>query len=420
MRMPLLLAGIVMAGLWAAPAHGQDDDPPLQGKRLSEWLVLLRGENEAPLRDKTLVVLGGTARPLVQELLYRNRLRGLIATGLIGPLKSRKVFPALLDALRDDPDPRIRSGAAQALGRTAPKAKEKQQRLTEVRDGLITALRTDKAASVRSASATALGVFESDKERDFHLVFELTPALPVLVAALKDSSAEVSSSAAETIRRLGPDARDVVLDLSKVLEDPKADPLTRATLAKALGPIGTPESLAALPTMKAVLKDGQAPLDVRRAVAESLGKMGKDVAETVPLLGELLTAAGSPVELRRSVAGALDELAAEAKPAVPALKKALKDEDKFVRCLAMHCLGQIGKDLGADTKDVVTALLGALDDRVIEVRVAALETLANMGQEALGGDARIVEERMDKMTRDGLKEVRAAAENALKKLKMTP
>jgi HEAT repeat protein len=421
LRVALLLAGILVGSAWVGTVHGQDDDPLLRGKRLSEWLAMLRGEKDGPFRQQTLLVLGGTANPAIDDILYRSRRAGLIAAELIGPIKSRKVFPAILEALRDDADPRLRDGAAQALGKLAQKAKahDNRVRLVEVRDGLTTALRMDRSASVRQSAAAALGVFDPESRSEYRLVHDLLPSLPVLLAALRDPAPEVSNAAAETIRRMGPDAKDAVAELDKILKDPKIDPLTRAPVAQALGKIGAPDAVPALATMKEVLADPKTPREVRAAVAESLGKLGRDAGDALPVLGMVLTSADTPVEVRRSVATALGELGADARPALPALKKAIKDEDKFVRCFVMRAMGQMGKELGEETKEVVTALLRALDDSVIEVRVAALETFGNLGLEALGDDAKLVQERMEKMSKDPLREVREAAENALKKLKMS-
>ncbi len=224
---------------------------------------------------------------------------------------------------------------------------------------------------------------------------------------------------------MGTDAKNEVGELDKVLKDPKIAELTRIPVAQALGRIGAPEALAALPTMKEILGDTNAPAEVRRAVAESLGKFGKDSAETVPLLGKVLASKDTPVEVRRTAATALDQLVVEGKltqkDMKDALKEALNDKDKFVRCLAMHALGQVGKDLGTDSKVVAEALLRALDDNILEVRVAALETFGNLSRDALGEEeGKAVQERMTKMTGDPIKEVREAAENALKKFKKTP
>src|SRR5262249_17635342 len=112
----------------------------------------------------------------------------------------------------------------------------------------------------------------------------------------------------------------------------------------------------------------------------------------------------------------LDQFGAEAQPAIPALKKAVKDDDKFVRCLAMHALGRIGGGLGGETSDVVKLLLEAISDNVIEVRVAAIGTLGKLGTATLEAGLKVVKERLEKTKQDSERAVREAATDALKKL----
>ena len=413
----LLLSCVALLG--AGLARAQDDDPPLRGIRLSEWLERLKGDRQANLRPVFILAVGGAGHRAIDDVLYRSRRGGLLAVELIGPFKSRKVFPALLAALQEDPDPRIREGAAQALGRLSIKARKNaafKLGLTGVREGLIAALRRDKVGGVRQAAAAALGqVYQDPETKETHLVHELSPALLDIKAALRDPDAATSSEAAETIRRMGKDAGTILADLIAILQDKNANELTRVRVAQALGKIGVAD---ALPALKTVLADRQAPLEVRRYAAESIGKLGKDGADAIGLLGTVLVATDAPVELRRAVAAALDQFGSDARSALPSLKKAIKDNDKFVRCLVMHTMGQMKRDLGDNTRDVVTVLLQALDDPVLEVRVAALETFGNLGQEALGDDAKAVVDRVTAMTKDSLKDVREGAENALKKLKM--
>jgi HEAT repeat protein len=399
----------------AAPglARDQDDDPVFRGRRLSEWIELLRGENQEAMRSLALLAAGGSAERPIAVALARSRRAGLIGVELIGPLKSRKVLPAIITALRDDPSELVREGAANSLGRLAPRCLEKMLRFVEAREALVAALRTDRSGAVRQAAAAALGQLAQVKPE------EVESAVSVLGAALKDAHAGTSNAAAETLRRMGKEARAAVPELQQAVRDRNADPLTRIPAAQALGLIGSPDALPALAVLKEVLADVKALPDIRRAAAESIGKLGKDADDAIPLLASILTS-NAPVEVRRAVAGALDEFGADARPALAALKKALKDDDKFVRCLALHTIGRMGKELGADTRDVVTLLLQALNDNLIEVRVAVLETFGNLGQEALGDDAKAVLERVTALTRDPQKDVREAADNALKKLKTQP
>lgn len=412
----LLVAVVSLLG--AGLACAGEDDPTLRGVKLSEWLERLKGDKEANLRPVFLLAVGSPGHRAIEDILYRSRRGGLLAVELIGPKRSRKVFPAILSSLREDADPRLREGAAQALGRLSAKvAKETtKQRLTEVRDGLVTALRSDKAGAVRQAAATALGQVDPES-KEYHLVHDLNEALPVLVAAVKDSDVGASNAAAETLRKMGKDAGGVVPEIVNLLKDRKIDGLSRTLLAQALGKIGSPDAVPALPALKEALADAKAPLDVRRSAAESIGNLGKDATESIELLATILIDSSSEVDLRRSVAAALDQFGPDARSALPSLKKAIRDNDKFVRCLVMHTMGQMGRELGDETRDVITLLLKALDDPVIEVRVAALETFGNLGQEALGADAKTVIERVAELTKDSRKDVREGAENALKKLK---
>jgi HEAT repeat protein len=241
-----------------------------------------------------------------------------------------------------------------------------------------------------------------------------------LAAALKDPHAGTRAAAADALRRLGPASVEALPDLQQVLADSAADRATRVQCVLAIGRIGPPEALTALGTMKEVLADVKAPTDVRKAVCETLGLLGKEAAGAAPVLGQTLTASTSDVTLRRAAAVALDELGAEGRIAIPSLKKALKDEDKFVRCHAMHVLGQYGKELGPHTRDVVTGLLQAMDDTVLEVRVAAIETLGTLGAEGLGPDTQAVMDRLADASRDSSKAVSQAAAAALKKIQGMP
>jgi HEAT repeat protein len=149
-------------------------------------------------------------------------------------------------------------------------------------------------------------------------------------------------------------------------------------------------------------------------VATALGLLKKTNA-AIDLADELKNPKND-IGVRRAAAVTLDGFGAAAKPAVSALEDALKDDDKFVRALAMHTLGNIGKDLGAERKNVVKALVAGMSDRVLEVRVAAVETLGALGPDGLGDELAGVIDRLTDAKRDSQKAVRDAATDALKKL----
>src|SRR5262249_37426070 len=157
-----------------------------------------------------------------------------------------------------------------------------------------------------------------------------------------------------------------------------------------------PEANAALPALKKVLSDGEAPVNLRTAVVEALGKMGKDAGDAVATLGALVSGEATDADLRRAAMTALDTLRGAAKAAFDDLKKAANDRDKYVRGLALRALGRLAKDAGG-AKDVTEMLLKAVDDPAQEVRLAAVNTLGNLGKEALGGELEKAQKRLEEL-----------------------
>ncbi len=372
-----------------APIRAEDDDPAYRGKKLSEWLDLLQnGKN------------------------VNERRAGLIAVRLIGPRKSRKVVPALIGAVRENSEEKVRTGAALALGDIADKARPDDDiRIDNIRDALAAALRTDKSDRVREASAKALGDMK-DKARG---------AAGVLAVALRDPHAGTRTAAANALRKLGKDAREALADLQTALKDAKLERLTRVHCALALGRIGPADALPAVPALRDILGDPKNHEEIRKACADALGELGKEAADAAPTLGAVLTAKGTDVTLRRACADALDQMGADARPALPALRLALKDDDQHIRSRSLHAISRMGKELGDDRKTTLIGVLACMDDNVLEVRVAAIEALGNLGAaDSLGEQAKAVVNRLTEATRDPQKVISEAAQVALKKLQGTP
>jgi HEAT repeat protein len=381
------LTVLLLLGFCLPAAVGADDEEPVfQTKKLSEWLTILQKD----------------ARP-------ERRRAALMVVEQIGARHTGQMVPALLGALRDDKEEKVREGATAALGRVCARLRKDDSetfKFDNIRDALATALKGDRSPRVREAAAVALGKLDS----------EARGAVAILAASLKDPDLGTRRAAADTLRRLGPAAAEALPDLQQVLRDGGADRGTRVQCVLAIGRIGAPEAVAALSAMKEVLADGKTPAEVRKAVCETLALLGKDAASAAPVLGQTLTAPTSDAALRRAAAVALGELGSEGRIAIPSLKKALKDEDRFVRCHAMHALGQYGKGLGPHARDVITGLLQAMEDSVLEVRVTAIETLGTLGAEGLGPDTQAVVDRLTEAARDSRKAVSEAATAALKKI----
>jgi HEAT repeat protein len=151
---------------------------------------------------------------------------------------------------------------------------------------------------------------------------DLSAALfPELRAALKDSDAEVRSTAATAVGNLGAKAEPAIAALIAQLEkDPAKE--ARETAARALGRIGL-----AVPANRTAVK----PL--ARAAAED----ADPVTRTVAL-------------------GALAMLGEDVPGQVTALRRYLHHEEPLVRMKAAHALGMIGTPAKAASPEIVAAL----------------------------------------------------------------
>jgi HEAT repeat protein len=271
--------------------------------------------------------------------------------------------------------------------------------------------------TVREGCAKALGEIGVDARG----------AVGALAKALKDKHAGTRSEAAEALRRMGNDASDAVPELEAVLGDKKEKAGTRARAAYALGQIGS-DSRDAMKTLKEVLADPKAPAEVRKAVAQSLGRMGRIGAEAAETLAAVLTVKNRVVrpgkkpvlaerEVRLAALTTLDGLGGEARKALPGLIAATRDEDRAIRCLALHAIGTMGKEIEDHRKNAVKALWRCLRDSSIEVRVSAAEALGALGSDGLYTDTTETLKRLAAVAKkDGSKTVREAAKAAHDKI----
>ena len=394
----VLFLALLPARLRAAP----DDEPKYSNKTLSEWLMILEGSHEMGQRRLALHGLGaaGDHSLVWRQMTNTRRAALLILEVVIGPAKSKKVLPAFVGALQNDPEESIRTSAAQGLGRISAKCRAEKQDFTTGRDALLAALRKDPSGAVREAAATAVGRLESA---------DMLYAIPALIDRLKDDYPGARAAAADTLFRLGKDASEAVPALRDAVLDEKNERTTRIQAAQTLGKIGPPEANVTLPALQKVLADDKTEPEVRLALIEVLSKFGKDAVPAVALLGKLLTDENASVQLRGAAVAALEQLGPVAVTAVPALKKAAKDRDKFVRSMALRSFAKMGKVLGSELKDVIALLRLGTEDGILEVRLAAIETLGNLDGEAWNAETKDAIVRLYFLTGITEKNVRDAA-----------
>jgi HEAT repeat protein/lysophospholipase L1-like esterase len=224
----------------------------------------------------------------------------------------------------------------------------------------------DPDPGVRTAAAELLGGIE-DADRDAEVA---------LYSALSDPSEPVRHAAARALYRIGPSAPDVPR-LTAALKSP--DPYVAGFATWSLGELG-PEAAEAVPALLEALRDQ--PLG-EGIGARSLAKLGGDAASrAVP---ELIAALDSPERQHRfNAALALGRLGSRAAEARPALMRLLRDDpDPNVRGHAARALGRIGGE------EAVEPLIAALEDGDGHVRSLAAQSLGWLGPLAAAARPRL-------------------------------
>lgn len=232
---------------------------------LAPSLGTARPELIAALEDKSMVVrwtaarclglVGPAARDAVPALAralpaseWYAQVEIACALGRIGPA-AREASPALAKALASSRDPWVKREAAVALGRIGPEAREALPQLA--------AALKDTNGFVRVAAATALYQVARDSS-----------GLPLLIAALKDYELVGPRVAADALAELGEGARPALPALVACLKDPA--PCAQVAAARALFLIDG--STRGVPQLTAALTDELT--EVRTRAAETLKLIG--------------------------------------------------------------------------------------------------------------------------------------------------
>ena len=196
---------------------------------------------------------------------------------------------------------------------------------------LVTQLKSPRLAE-RIAAAEALSRRAPD----------IKPALPALVAALRDEYWDVRRHASDALRKAGPAAADLLIES---LDHPHY--YARWYAARTLRQIRPPVAEAVKPL--AARLDDEA-VDVRVEAARALEAIG----QTAPVVDELIRAmAGRDASVRSAAAAAT---ATAGKAAVPGLVRLLAHGDLDVRRTAAIALGEIGPEAAAAVDGLIALL----------------------------------------------------------------
>ena len=320
--------------------------PPLA----TELQSLLTADNPEVSRHAAFLLrgLGPAAIPLLLDALPLESSRVDQVAEALAEIGRPAVGP--LKGATGSPNPRVRRGAALALGQVRPLAPGTLPKLV---DGLA-----DPDLEVRVASLTALGFLGP----------RASEAVPAVRALGRDPSAEVRLRVIEILARSSTKDDALLVDLTSLLDDPDARVQRRAIDAiRSLGPPGR----KVLPT---VIKRASSPdADVRLSAAEFIESHGQGATDAVPALTALL--ADPLPKLRTTAAQTLGKLGKAAQPAFDGLAALLVDPLVEVREVAALTLGS----LELDAEVVRPHLARALRDEKLEVRRAALRAIPRLG-----------------------------------------
>jgi HEAT repeat protein len=299
----------------------------------------------ARLKDAHPFIRGYAARVLVPQAAFVREAAGDLAALLADPSvdlsEEGKDYLEARPGLRDD----IRTSAARALGGMGPAAR---------------------------------------------------PALPALVAALKEGDAGLRQYAADALRQLGPEAKAAVPELIKGATSPNEEECLRSIAT--IGAVG-PAAKEAVPTLLKLMdykntpKDNRAVPAVRRSAAAALADIA--AAEAVGPLTTAMTADAS-TDVRIEATRALSRIGPAAKSALPELEKiAGAKGDPVLKLWASLARARIA---GGDLEPFLTELATLLHDTKTRKadRDMAVLVLAEVGPVNAAALAEITELARDK------------------------
>ena len=240
---------------------------------------------------------------------------------------SPDLAPIMVRLLQKSREGGLRNYAAWALGRIAASP---ELAIPPLLDAVH-----DPSAEVRSNAAQSLAAVAPAGHPD---------VVPALLALLGDADPDVVRSALFSLRQLKAPLPDAALaPLIAMLNH--SDQYLRHEAANVLGKI--PQAAAVtLEPLRAALRDPEEI--VRNSAAAAIGAMGPAGAAALPELIEALQDARHGT--RQFAATALGQIGAAARDALPYLHRAAADENKWVRSEAESAIGRIRRKIGAQSE----------------------------------------------------------------------
>eukprot|EP00931_Biecheleriopsis_adriatica_P091112 TRINITY_DN6500_c0_g1_i1.p1 TRINITY_DN6500_c0_g1~~TRINITY_DN6500_c0_g1_i1.p1 ORF type:complete len:1940 (-),score=420.57 TRINITY_DN6500_c0_g1_i1:60-5420(-) len=256
-----------------------------------------------------------------------------------------------------DPNPVIRQGVSEALGRLLSQkpSEHPTQGQVKVMEALAHQL-LDTNDMCRQKACEAIGKI-GGKLADPHVAD--------LAARLEDHDVRIYQQVLDALALLGPMAASCASYIAARLE--AAESRVRASAATALGKIGSSAGLPYAPNLALHVREEQDVEEVRRRSAEALGLLAEGSPQAAASIAashtEDLTTAllmDKSAAVRRACAEALGRFGPWASSSIHEMSLALGDADLEVRRAVACSLACLGKEAAHE----VTAVVRALEDTV--------------------------------------------------------
>ncbi len=318
------------------------------------------GEQDSRLPDQEGPI--AQLRTEHREGEQRDRIRAAMVLEQIPEIAAPAV-PELMEAIRSD-EFALRDPASRALVGIGSRGASAVPELIEM---LQDALQDERFGDPSTRPAR-------------HVCFVLAaigePAVAPLIELLQHENPRVQTAALETIAAIGPDAKDAVPELARLVGG--SDGYLRTRALAGLAAVG-PEARPALPVIKQRLDAGLSQAE-EDALIRALVAVGPPA---VPILAKALGHSDSRV--RATAAKALAELGPASRQALQPLVQALR-ESHYVRVHAEVALARIGRPAVPSLLKLMkvepTSATGLSDHALLDAVDAAERALIEMGAEA--------------------------------------
>jgi HEAT repeat protein len=336
---PVIRAGDAASARLAAFAIAQT------GKNAIPALIESFADESSPIEiiAEALVVCGRPAVPELTKSLTdpnpRIRRGAALALGQIRPLAAET--PQKLAAITKDPNPEVRISALQALGDLGARAREV---VPQIRECLV-----DQNDAARKKAVEVIFLCSA---RDDRLVSDF-------VGKLSDTDPSVQVSALNHLRSLGPLGRRAIPDVTAKLKS--SDETVRRSAADMIASHG-PVAAEAVPALVALLDDKEP--GVQSLAIKTLAKIGKPSQVAFVRLETLM--GSNDQDVREAVFRAIGSLGLEAETVRPGLAKGLRDSESKVRLAAMQSVQQLGPQGSILLPDLIRVAENPMEARAVE------------------------------------------------------